>query len=218
MNAPAKPQSSLAKLKADYDAGLIDAATYEAAVQKATAQDGMSLTMGADGTVKFQQGAGPSQEAKMDVTSPAAMVGTIDGILNDPALDTATGMLSFTQAIPGTGQYRVGTRIRQLNGQAFLQAFQSLKGGGQITEIEGTKATEAVGRLDSAQSAGDYKQALTDLRNLLITAQSRPQGWAAQQGAAAAKSEAMPHVGAVEGGYRYIGGDPASPQSWEIAQ
>lgn len=116
--------------------------------------------------------------------SPAAMSNTIEGILNDPALDTATGLLEFTQSIPGTSQKRFGTRVDQLNGQAFLQAFRSLKGGGQITEIEGQKATQAIGRLDTAQSAEDYRQALIELKDVLDLAAQRPVGWAEQQTAA----------------------------------
>jgi hypothetical protein len=68
-----------------------------------------------------------------------------------------------------------------LDGQAFLQAFESLKGGGQITEIEGQKATQALGRLDDYQDPEDYKQALIELRDILSTAMGRPPGWADQQ-------------------------------------
>lgn len=189
--------------------------------QAIEAPRGMTLESDGKGGFRMVQGAGVGQggeSPKVDVTSPAAMVSTIDGILNDPALNTATGMLSFTQAIPGTPQYRVGTRIRQLNGQAFLQAFESLKGGGQITENEGTKATEAIGRLDSAQSPDDYRNALTELRDILIVAQSRPQGWATQQGAAAAKFENAPPVGTIEGNHRFLGGDPADQKNWEQLQ
>ena len=105
------------------------------------------------------------------------MIDSINGILDDPALESATGILSMTQAIPGTPMYRFGTRVKQLQGQAFLQAFEGLKGGGQITEIEGTKATEAIGRLDSAQSAEDYRGALNELKGILIDAINRPRGW-----------------------------------------
>lgn len=129
-----------------------------------------------------------AQESKI-VSQQAAdqagqMLATIDGILNDPALDNSTGLLSWTQRIPGTPGYRFGTRARQLEGQAFLQAFESLKGGGQITEIEGQKATQAIGRLDTAQSAADYRDALSELREILLTAQARAMGQAVPEGGA----------------------------------
>ena len=132
-----------------------------------------------------------SNEGKMQPSSPQSMINTIDGILGDPALDSATGIFSFLQSVPGTEQRRVGARIKQLDGQAFLQAFESLKGGGQITEIEGTKATQAIGRLDSAQRPEDYRAALTELRDLLNVAQGRPPGWADQQ---SSKPAAIPSI------------------------
>lgn len=103
------------------------------------------------------------------------MLGTIDGILNDPALDASTGWLSWMQNLPGTDQYRFGQRALQLQGQAFLQAFESLKGGGQITEVEGVKATQAIGRLSTAQSPEDYRAALEELKGLINAAKERAQ-------------------------------------------
>ena len=56
-------------------------------------------------------------------------------------------------------------RIAQIQGQAFLQAFQSLKGAGQITEQEGAKAQAAMTRLNNlAQDDAGYVQALNDAR------------------------------------------------------
>ena len=135
----------------------------------------MSLTVGPDGTVRMTEG--NVGESDTSPSSPAAMISSIDGILNDPALDISTGMLSPLQNVPGTPQRRFGSRANQLEGQAFLQAFESLKGGGQITEIEGQKATQAIGRLDTSQSAEDYRNALLELRETLAAAASRPPGW-----------------------------------------
>lgn len=51
LNAPAKPNSSLGKIAADFEAGLIDEATYKAAIAKATASsNGVTIT-NPDGTV-----------------------------------------------------------------------------------------------------------------------------------------------------------------------
>lgn len=120
------------------------------------------------------------------------MLSSIDGILNDPALDYSTGWLSWMQGVPGTEQYRFGQRALQLQGQAFLQAFESLKGGGQITEIEGAKATQAIGRLSTAQSADDYREALGELKGIINEAKGR-----AQQQAAPATSSPQAPQGAV---------------------
>jgi len=56
-------------------------------------------------------------------------------------------------------------RFRQLEGRAFLQAYGMLKGGGQITEIEGIKAERAMARMDRAQGEKEFKQALSDFRD-----------------------------------------------------
>lgn len=154
---------------------------------------GFEMTM-PDGTKVSMGGSGQSEskDGPADPSSAIAMVNSIDGILNDPALETSTGVLAWTQAIPGTPMYRFGQRVKQLDGQAFLQAFESLKGGGQITEIEGTKATQAIGRLSSAQSAADYKEALTELRSILSTAAARPQGWVEQQRAIVEGTDVIP--------------------------
>lgn len=101
------------------------------------------------------------------------MVNSIDGILNDPAFDNSTGWLAWMQGVPGTEQYRFGQRALQLQGQAFLQAFDSLKGAGQITEVEGTKATQAIGRLSTAQNPADYRNALNELKGIITAAKQR---------------------------------------------
>lgn len=144
-----------------------------------------------DGTVVSYGGAGGG-DGGVQSSSPEYMLQTIEGILNDPALEMSTGIFSPLQYIPGTPQKRFGTRAEQLQGQAFLQAFESLKGGGQITEIEGQKATQAIGRLDTAQSAKDYREALNELKAILEAAIKRKNAGATGGAAPAATSAPDP--------------------------
>lgn len=113
------------------------------------------------------------ENAPQSVAKADNMLKVIDSVLNDPVLPNATGVYSKLQAVPGIPQYGFGQKVAQLQGQAFLQAFESLKGGGQITEVEGKKATDAIGRLNSAQSANDFKAALNDLKEIVNTARTR---------------------------------------------
>ncbi len=56
-------------------------------------------------------------------------------------------------------------RFDQLKGRAFLQAYTTLRGGGQITEVEGKKAEDALARLNRSLSEPEAKQALADFRD-----------------------------------------------------
>lgn len=138
--------------------------------------------------------AGKNAAARIDalpgiLNTATDMVSTIDGVLNDPALDDSTGWLSWMQQVPGTEQYRFGQRALQLQGQAFLQAFNNLKGAGQITEVEGDKATQAIGRLSTAQSPQDYRDALNELKGIIAQSKARASDRA---GVAAPQGQAQP--------------------------
>jgi len=67
----------------------------------------------------------------------------IDSILANPNLDQVTGMVQGRLPPRTQGQQDLIVQIEQLQGQAFMQAFETLKGGGQITEREGAAATAA---------------------------------------------------------------------------
>jgi hypothetical protein len=103
-------------------------------------------------------------------------IGLIDQMLAHPGLETAVGLsgtLDPRNYISGTDATDFNVRRKQLEGRAFLEAFDSLKGAGQITEIEGQKATEAIARLSTAQSEGSYKLALRELREILEVGKER---------------------------------------------
>lgn len=91
----------------------------------------------------------------------------IDSVLNDPNLNAMIGPLQGRLPnMSGASQAFQG-RLDQIKGSLFLQAYTMLKGGGQITEIEGQKATDAMARLSTAQNETDFRQALNDIRGVI---------------------------------------------------
>lgn len=58
-------------------------------------------------------------------------------------------------------------RQKQIEGRAFLEAFQALKGGGSITEKEGEKGTAAIMRMNKASSEKEYIAAARELQDIL---------------------------------------------------
>lgn len=66
--------------------------------------------------------------------------------------------------------------LNKIKGGVFLAAFESLKGGGQITELEGTKAEQAQARLLETQSPEAFRDALTELRFYADIARRRAMG------------------------------------------
>ena len=49
----------------------------------------------------------------------------------------------------------------------FFEAFQELKGGGQITELEGEKAQRAIVNLNRDRSKGEFLEALNTLQSVI---------------------------------------------------
>lgn len=95
----------------------------------------------------------------------------IDQLLSNEGLDSIVGPLDQYRGSTFLGEKGRDalTRLNQLKGTAFLQAYTMLRGGGAITEIEGKKAEEAMARLDRSQSEADFRQALKDFRDAVDT-------------------------------------------------
>lgn len=92
-------------------------------------------------------------------------------------MPNASGLMG---GVRGTKEADFKVRLEQIKGQTFLQAFNSLKGAGQITEVEGQKATQAIARLDASQSEKEFDTALDDLSSVidqgLIRAKTKAKG------------------------------------------
>jgi len=112
------------------------------------------------------------------VETATNMLQQIDGVLNSEALDRSVGPADQFRPSMSEGATDFDARLAQLKGQGFLQAFQSLKGGGAITEVEGQKATDAIGRLSRAQDERTFRMALQDLRDVVTRGLARSQAQA----------------------------------------
>lgn len=110
------------------------------------------------------------------------MLSTIDSLANDKYLPSMVGPINSRLPSFSADAARVQAKMDQIGGQQFLQAFNSLKGGGSITEVEGDKATKAMGRLNTAQSEKDYKDALQELRGIVTQGLARARQKAAGAG------------------------------------
>lgn len=102
----------------------------------------------------------------------------------------------WTPALPGTEKADFRVNLEQAGGQAFLQARQMLKGGGQITDFEGRRAEAAYSRMQAAAANGsqqEFQAALDDFE------------WAVRAGVDKLKEAAAPGGAAVQPGWQDAG-------------
>lgn len=117
-----------------------------------------------------------AQALPQTIATADETIGLLDRALSHPGRTAATGASSALDPrnrIPGTDAYDFNVLLDQIKGQAFLQAFQSLRGGGAITEREGTAATNAIARLNAAQSEEEFAKSLGDLKRIVQDARGR---------------------------------------------
>ena len=109
-------------------------------------------------------------------------IGVLDQLTQHPGLPYITGVYSKAPIVPGTSQAAADALAQQVQGQTFLRAYETLKGGGQITEVEGKKAEAAIARLSRAQNTTDYQAALKELKGVMSTGLERARKSAGQRG------------------------------------
>lgn len=107
----------------------------------------------------------------------------VDRMLAHPGRTAATGKTELLGYVPWTDARGYRAELDKLRGQAFLEAFNSLRGGGQITEAEGKKATAAMTTLASeGLSEADHEAALNELRRVIANGIARSEQQAATLG------------------------------------
>lgn len=155
------------------DAQKVDLGTHWGILDPTTRQ--MVTTIPKDIKGKESQEAEGKAEGEAKVALPTIvsngerMLTQIEEVQRHPGRPSATG--PFLGRVPGLAgaQLDFVERMDQLKGQSFLQAYQSLKGGGAITEVEGKKGEQAIARLSRAKDAKDIDSALNDLKEVVRT-------------------------------------------------
>lgn len=109
------------------------------------------------------------------------------------------GIPGLAQITPGTDAANFKTLYDQVMGASFSEAFETLKGGGAITEKEGTKATAARNRMSLAQSEDEFIRAALEYRDIVAKGVERAQAKAARAG-----TRMAPAAGAA-GGVKFLG-------------
>jgi hypothetical protein len=113
-------------------------------------------------------------ELREQVVGTGQTIELLDSLLKHPGLSLGTGATGRVAGnVWGTPAYDFRTRLKQIEGRAFLEAYETLKGGGHITEIEGKKATEAKARLDAAQSEDAFRESIQELSGILQKGRER---------------------------------------------
>ncbi|MDF3607555.1 phage tail tip lysozyme [Paracoccus sp. DMF-8] len=144
------------------------------------------------GSPEYQQfmatrGAGLAAEAKAIGSAAGASAASAEGdyqtaqnaldliesIRNDPNRRSGTGKSSIFNAIPGTGGSDFQQKVEQAKGGAFLTAVQTMKGLGALSNNEGTAATQAITRMNTASTEEGFMEALADYEKIVRQGMAR---------------------------------------------
>ena len=101
-------------------------------------------------------------------------ISAIDDILNIKNLGSYVG--NIQGRLPdASSQGRVDfiNKLKLVKGKLFVAAFESLKGGGQITEFESKSAADGIAVLETTTSDAEFIKALTTLREIIVDLSKR---------------------------------------------
>lgn len=154
--------------------------------------------------------------APADIQTAQNALDLITKIDNHPGIDRGTGATSLANSVPGTLGYDFQNLVNQAKSGAFLSAIQQMRGMGSLSDTEGRTATAAVTRMDTATSKEAFLSAVRDYRNIIE--QGMRKARSNLGGQADPTAPKTPAMGEVRGGYRYNGGPPGNPNSWERVQ
>lgn len=159
------------------EAAEVERARLNAQLNALPAELGMRTQAAINQAVGIDEGKAQAERARdaeqklTRVTNDASnMLAMIERVKNSPGREIVTGLsgtLDPRAYLPGGAAADFRANLQQLQGSAFLQAFESLKGGGAITEIEGKKAEQAIAALQTDQSDEGFMRSIATLEQVI---------------------------------------------------
>lgn len=140
------------------------------------------------------------------------MLGTLDRLAKHPGLSKSVGIPGVFPTMPGSNSANFQAELNTFQSQAFLPMVAQLKGMGALSDAEGKKLTAAVGALDPKMGEVAFRESVDRITEEMTAARERVAGTG---GAPKPAAKSGPAVGAIEGGHRFKGGNPADPKNWE---
>lgn len=111
--------------------------------------------------------------AAKDVATADTALNLLDQIETHPYLDRGVGGTAMFNSIPGTGGYDFQNLVDQAKNGAFLQAVQEMRGLGSLSNAEGSAATSAITRMNTATSKEAFLKAVSDYRDIVQRGKDR---------------------------------------------
>jgi hypothetical protein len=154
-------------------------------------------------------------------------IGDIRRLQSASTLPTTGALGGVAARVPGTGAYDIANSLNTIRANISFERLNQMRqasptGGalGAVTEGEQKLLQNSLGALEQSQSTEQFNRNLARVEQIFRQIVDGPQGTPPMQPAAPKQQGAggVPNIGDVQDGYRYRGGNPGSPSSWEPVQ
>ena len=115
--------------------------------------------------------------APSDIDAGNNALELLNKIRQHPGIDIGTGATSVVaNKVPGTAGFDFQNMVDQAKSGAFLTAIQQMRGLGALSNTEGSAATAAITRMNTATSKKAFLDAAADYETIIQQGVSRARG------------------------------------------